>query len=97
MRRLALRRYQAVRSAIARLDPALLRPLPFNSGFFLLMELGPGIELDPHDVRRHLIEHHGVGLVAGSPNLLRVALCSVDEKGLPEMLRRIEQGVRELA
>ena len=95
IRRIARERYDAVRPVLETLDPALLRPLPFNAGFFVLMELR--VDLDPHDVRRHLIAKHDTGIVAAQPNYLRVALCSVDAASLPEMLRRVEQGVRELA
>ena len=97
VRRVARERYDAVMPALAALDPDLLRPLPFNAGFFVLMQLAPGIELDPHDVRRHLIEHHDTGIVAAQPNYLRLALCSVDAESLPEMVRRIEKAVRELS
>lgn len=96
IRRVARERYDAIQPAIEALDPDLLRPLPFNAGFFLLMQLAPGIELDPHDVRRHLIEHHQTGIVATAPDYLRIALCSVAADALPEMLRRVEQAVREL-
>lgn len=95
VRRIARERYDAVRPILEELDPDLLRPLPFNAGFFVLMELQ--VDLDPHDVRRHLIAEYDTGLVASPPNYLRVALCSVDAASLPEMLRRVEQGVRELA
>lgn len=95
IRRVARERYDALRPVLAGLDRSLLRPLPFNAGFFVLIELM--VDLDPHVVRRHLIAEHDTGLVAANPNYLRVALCSVDAASLPEMLRRIEEGVRELA
>lgn len=97
IRNVARRRFDAVQPALAKLDPSLLRPLPFNSGFFVLMELPEELGLDPHRVRKHLIEEHSTGLVAIHPNYLRVALCSVSADTLGEMLRRVEQGVRELA
>lgn len=95
IRRVGRERYEAVREVLGDLDPSLLRPLPFNAGFFLLMELR--VDLDPHAVRRHLIAEHDVGVVAVAPNFLRVALCSVKAEDLPETLRRVEAGVRELA
>lgn len=95
IRRVARERYDAVRPVLEGLDRSLLRPLPFNAGFFVLMELM--VDLDPHDVRRHLIAEFDTGLVAAQPNYLRVALCSVNAASLPEMLRRVESGVRELA
>lgn len=97
VRRIAQQRYEAVQPALAKLDPDLLRPLPFNSGFFVLMELPESLGLDPHAVRKHLIAEHSTGIVAIRPNYLRVALCSVSAESLPEMFERIEAGVRELA
>ena len=97
VRAVAADRYAAVQPALAELDPELLRPLPFNSGFFVMLELNPALGLDPQDVRRYLIAHHDTGIVASAPNYLRLAICSVSEDGLPEMVRRIEQGVREMA
>ena len=93
----ALRRYEAVQPALAALDDKLLRPLPFNAGFFVLMQLAPGVDLDPHEVRRHLIAEYDTGIVAAQPNYLRVALCSVAAAALPEMIVRIERAVGELA
>jgi aspartate/methionine/tyrosine aminotransferase len=95
VRRIAKERFDAVRPVLATLDRSLLRPLPFNAGFFVLMELVK--DLDPHEVRRHLIARYDTGLVASQPNYLRVALCSVAAEALPEMLRRVEQAVRDLS
>ena len=97
IRKVARERYDAVQPALAELDPSLLRPLPFNSGFFVLMELAEELDLDPHAVRKHLIENHSTGIVAIRPNYLRVALCSVSAEALPEMFKRIQEGVRELS
>lgn len=95
IRRVAEERYAAVAPALAELDPKLLRLMPFNAGFFALLELVP--DLDPHDVRRHLIAEHSTGVVAIKPNYIRLALCSVAAGDLVEMVRRVESGVRELA
>jgi len=97
VRAIAAERFAAVVPALAELDPELLRPLPFNAGFFVMLELNPKLGLDPHDVRHHLITHHDTGIVASLPNYLRIAICSVSESALPEMVSRIEKGVRELA
>lgn len=97
VRRIAFERYEALQPALAELDGSLLRLLPFNSGFFVMMELNPELGLDPNDVRRHLIAHHDTGIVASAPCYLRLAICSVSAEALPEMVRRIQRGVRELA
>jgi aspartate/methionine/tyrosine aminotransferase len=94
---IAERRYRAVRPALDDLDRDLLRPLPFNAGFFVLLEIPEKLGLDPQRVRRHLLDHHDTGIVAIAPRYLRIATCSVAADALPELVRRVERGVRELA
>ena len=88
------RRFDTVSEALADVDPELLRAMPSNSGVFTLLELPPA--LDPEVVRQHLIQEHDTGVVSIGPCYLRIAFCSVDEKDLPELVRRVAQGVREL-
>lgn len=100
VRRLLAGRYRALRVALGACDPALLRPLPFNSGCFALVALGnraraAGLSADR--VRRHLLEAEDTGLVAVGEEHLRIAHCSVAEEDLPELVRRLERGVAALA
>lgn len=94
VRRIARQRYDAIKPALDALDRDLLKPLPFNSGFFALLELPEGVDADA--VRLHLLEHHDTGVVSVRDRHLRIATCSVDAADLPEMVRRVEQGVREM-
>lgn len=96
-RRIARERYAAVRPLLAELDPRLLRPLPFNAGYFVLLELPEELGLDADALRRHLLARHDTGVVAIAGRYLRLAICSVAADALPEVLRRVELGVRELA
>lgn len=97
VRRLARERYEAVKPALEKLDRRLLRPLPFNAGFFVLLELPAALGLDAEQARRHLLERHDTGVVALGGRYLRLAVCSVAAEDLPEMVARVERGVRELA
>jgi aspartate/methionine/tyrosine aminotransferase len=97
VRRLLEGRYRALRGALAEADPALLRTLPFNSGCFALVELPERLGLGADAVRRHLLAHHDTGLISIEPRWLRIAHCSVDATALPELVRRLERGVAELA
>jgi aspartate/methionine/tyrosine aminotransferase len=90
-------RYRALQAALDRVDPRLLRPLPFNSGCFALVELPEELGVGAEEVRMHLLEHHDTGLVSVQPRFLRVAFCSVAAEAIPEMVRRMERGVAELA
>jgi aspartate/methionine/tyrosine aminotransferase len=90
-------RYRALQGALAEADPELMTALPFNSGCFALVELPERLGLDAETVRRHLLEHHDTGLISIAPRYLRIAHCSVDAAALPELVRRLEKGIKELA
>lgn len=90
-------RYKVLKEALAGVDPDLLTVLPFNSGCFALVEIPERLGIDAQTVRRHLLAHHDTGLVSIAPRYLRIAHCSVDESAIPELVRRVEAGVRELA
>lgn len=97
VRRLLEGRYRALKEALAQADPGLLTVLPFNSGCFALVELPERLGLTSEQVRQHLLEHYETGLISLEPRYLRIAHCSVDAGALPELARRLEQGVKELA
>ena len=97
VRRLLDGRYRALKGALAQVDPELLTVLPFNSGCFALVELPERLGLTSEQVRLHLLEHHDTGLISLEPRYLRIAHCSVDAEALPELARRLERGVAELA
>jgi hypothetical protein len=83
-----------LRAALERVDGSLVRPLPFNSGCFALLELGDG--LDAEDARRVLLERHDTGLIAIGRRHLRIAFCSVAAADLPELVDRLQRGPVEL-
>jgi aspartate/methionine/tyrosine aminotransferase len=97
VRALLAGRYRALRSALDGVDPGRLRTLPFNSGCFALVELPEGLAADLQRVRRHLLERWDTGVIAIEPRYLRIAHCSVDAAALPELVRRLERGIAELA
>ncbi|HSG39367.1 MAG TPA: aminotransferase class I/II-fold pyridoxal phosphate-dependent enzyme [Thermoanaerobaculia bacterium] len=97
VRRLLEGRYRSLKAALAGADPGLMISLPFNSGCFALIELPERLGLDSETVRRHLLERHDTGLISIAPRYLRIAHCSVEEGALPELARRMEKGIAELA
>jgi aspartate/methionine/tyrosine aminotransferase len=97
VRALLAGRYRALRGALDGVDPALFRTLPFNSGCFAVVELPEELPADVHGVRRHLLDRWDTGLISIEPRYLRIAHCSVDAAALPELVRRLEQGIAELA
>jgi DNA-binding transcriptional MocR family regulator len=97
VRALLAGRYRALAAALAGCDPELFGPLPFNSGCFAVVELGADLGVAAEAVRRHLLDRHDTGLVSIEPRYLRIAHCSVAVEELPELVRRLERGVAELA
>ncbi len=97
VRRLLAERYRALRDALATVDPGLLVPLPFNSGCFALLELGPEVAASAEDVRQHLLAHLDTGVVSIGQRHVRIAFCSLGVEALAELVRRVERGVAELA
>ena len=89
-------RYRVLREALGRVDPDLVRTFPFNSGCFALVEIPEALGLSSDQVRRHLIEAESVGLISLEPRLLRIAHCSVAAEAIPELVMRLERGIRTL-
>jgi aspartate/methionine/tyrosine aminotransferase len=95
VRRLLAGRYRALRRALDAATSGLLRPLPFNSGCFALIELPEGV--DAEAVRQRLLADFDTGVVSSPPRYVRIAYCSVAEEAIPELVSRIEAGVRAVS
>ena len=80
------KRYLTVKKILGKMDTKILSPLPFNSGFFLTFHCNG---LDAERIRRLLLERHGIGTVAVSPNLLRVAYSNLDTAALEDFFSRL--------
>jgi aspartate/methionine/tyrosine aminotransferase len=77
-------------------DPAfadLWEPYPFNAGYFMCLRLKG---LDAEKYRQHLLEKHGVGVIADGPHDIRVAFSAVDEADLPALYAALATAAREL-
>ncbi len=90
-------RYRELKRSLAGADLGLLTVLPFNSGCFALVEISERLGVTSETARRHLLARHDTGPVSIAPRYLRIAHCSVDEAAIPELARRVETGIRELA
>ena len=97
VRQLLAERYRVLKEALAACDPALMVPLPFNSGCFAVVELPESLGVGAEEVRRHLLDGHDTGVISIEPRYLRLAHCSVAAEAIPELVRRIERGVAQLA
>jgi hypothetical protein len=74
-----------------------MRPLPFNSGCFALVELAESLGVTAEEVRQQLLERFDTGVVSVGQRHLRIAFCSVAAAAMPELVGRMERGVAELA
>lgn len=88
-------RYLAIKKALAdpKYKPAFT-PLPFNSGYFICLELAG--DLDAETVRQKLLEKYDTGVIALPGNLLRLAFSSVALKTIPKLIENIYLACREI-
>ena len=87
VREMMLGRYQAVRSALAGLSSARLKPRPFNSGYFMCFQC---VGIDAEALRLKLLAE-GIGTIALDATTLRVAFSSVDTEKIADLYARIYQ------
>jgi aspartate/methionine/tyrosine aminotransferase len=80
------RRYNLVKEFVqANPNHPTLRPLPFNSGYFMSFRC----EVDAEALRQELLVKHGIGVIALGEHYLRVAFSSIDEEKITGVYRII--------
>ena len=80
------RRYNMVRDFIrANPNHPVLRPLPFNSGYFMSFRC----DVDAEALRQELLTKHGIGVISLGEHCLRVAFSSIDEDKIIPVYRQI--------
>ena len=89
-------RYRRVRAIVAaRADAGgPLRPLPFNSGYFLTLQVADG---NAEALRRALLHRRGVGTISVGDDYLRVAFSTVATADLDALFDEIYGAAREVA
>lgn len=68
-------------------------PLPFNSGYFMCVELNE--KLNAEEVRQLLLKKYDTGLIAVG-NMLRIAYSSIPGKYIPELFDNIYNACKEM-
>ncbi|MHB9292369.1 hypothetical protein Holit_01466 [Hollandina sp. SP2] len=88
------RRYQQVKQFLDE-HPAhpYLRPLPFNSGYFMSFRC---MGMSAEALRQELLVKHGIGTISFGKTYLRVAFASIDEEQIPEVYQVIYDAARDL-
>jgi len=66
---------------------------PFNSGYFMLVKVRG---VDAERVRKHLLEKHGVGLIATSATDLRVAFSCLEVDEVENLFETLHRAIQEL-
>jgi aspartate/methionine/tyrosine aminotransferase len=66
---------------------------PFNSGYFMCLKLKT---VDAEQLRVHLLEKYGVGLISLGKTDLRVAFSCIDQEDIGELFDTVLQGVKDL-
>lgn len=93
-RKILEERYRKVRDFLAAHPaPACLRPLPFNSGYFMSFECD-GISAEI--LRKKLLEEGGIGVIALQDKWLRVAFSSVEAEDVEPLYTEIFAAAKAL-
>jgi aspartate/methionine/tyrosine aminotransferase len=86
-------RARKVKEVLARADYSdVWEAYPFNSGYFMCLKM----KGDAETFRTHLLEKHGVGVIADGAHDIRVAFAGVEEGEVPELFETLAKAAREL-
>ncbi len=66
---------------------------PFNSGYFMLVKIDG---VDAEKLRVHLLDEHGVGLIATSATDIRVAFSCLEAEDVEPLFESLHQAIQEL-
>jgi aspartate/methionine/tyrosine aminotransferase len=67
---------------------------PFNSGYFMCLHLR---SVNSEDLRQHLLQKYGVGVIALGESDLRIAFSCVEEEDIQSLFDTIYEGIKELS
>jgi aspartate/methionine/tyrosine aminotransferase len=87
------RRYTLVKTFTESHPNPVLRPLPFNSGYFMCFRC----TVDAEALRQELLAKHGIGVISLGEHYIRVAFSSIDEEKLSEVYQKIYDTAIKLA
>ncbi len=87
-------RYQILRTELSKPNYAeYFSPLPFNSGYFMCIELKRGLVAE--EIRKHLLEKYSTGVIVLG-NVIRLAFSAVPQSKLPELVENIYKACVDL-
>lgn len=87
-------RYRVIRKTLEKYrDSKVLRPYPFNSGYFMAFDtMGRNAE----ELRLHLLEKYQVGAINIMGRTLRLAYCSVEKENLEDLVDIVFKAAEEI-
>ena len=87
-------RYQILRKELSNQNyTEYFTPLPFNSGYFMCIELKKGLVAE--EIRKHLLEKYSTGVIVLG-NVIRLAFSAVPQSKLPELVENIYKACVDL-
>ncbi len=85
-------RYNEVKRVLSENPSDILKPLPFNSGYFMAFTS----TVDTEKLRVHLLDKYAIGTISIGGKYLRVAFSSVDIDRIEELYKTIFQAAKEI-
>lgn len=70
----------------------LWRALPFRSGFFVCIQ----VKTDARALRKHLLDHYGIGVIALNQGLIRIALPCLEEDEIRKLFELLDVAITEV-
>lgn len=89
-RKILERRYKLVRDFVSTHESKFIKPLPFNSGYFMSFDT---MSIDAEKLRQKLLNDRGIGTISIDAKTLRVAFSSLDE----EKINIVYQAIYDIA
>ena len=89
-RKILERRYKLVREFVSTHESKFIKPLPFNSGYFMSFDT---MNIDAEKLRQKLLSDRGIGTISIDAKTLRVAFSSLDE----EKINIVYQAIYDIA
>lgn len=89
-RKILERRYKLVRDFVSTHESKFIKPLPFNSGYFMSFDT---MNIDAEKLRQKLLNDRGIGTISIDVKTLRVAFSSLDE----EKINIVYQAIYDIA
>lgn len=88
-------RYSILRTELLKSEYAeYFSALPFNSGYFMCIELKKGLVAE--EVRKHLLEKYSTGVIVLG-NVIRLAFSAVPQEKIPELVENIYKACKDLS